>query len=722
MNEELSSKCARRAPMYTALIVAAMSVSLAAAARNRGLSDKPFLWISGVLVLTSIAAGAWAFSLKRQVRERLTMESDFRDSRQRLQLALEAAELGTWRWIAAEQRVTWDASLSRMLGLTPAPASYSWSEFIERVQVDDRASLRAELELLIQTRETRAHEFRVVRPDGAIRWLRGQGRAFYTASGELAYVTGATIDVTDRWEAQETLRRAEARYRDVVENANDIVFTVDRDGHCLSMNRAGEAIAGCNPEEPPGMNLRDLVVPGQAEMAWQQLRRVLQGEEVPAFELEVVARDGRHVIVELAVRQIVRDGSVAVQGIARDVTRRKELEAQLQQAQKMEAVGQLAAGVAHDFNNLLTVILGNCCTSEPLVEHQREVRDSLDEIQAAAMRAAALTRQLLIFSRRQIVEPRVLSLNDVVTDIRQMLTRLISEDIELEFALGEEIGAINGDAGQLQQVIVNLAVNARDAMPNGGRLTIETRSVLLDRLYVQNHREVPPGEYAMLAVSDTGLGMDEVTRARLFEPFFTTKEAGKGTGLGLSTVYGIVKQSDGYIWVYSEPGFGSAFKIYFPRIHTVGAAAAAAPAHHEAPRGNEAVLLVEDEGAVRQLIETYLTGQGYAVLSAQSGEEALRLCRQQSWTPALLITDVVMPGMSGRTLAELLRAANAGLKVLYLSGYTDDTVIRRGILPGGVHFQQKPFALHAFAERVRAVLDDDAGGGARVAAAGQDEA
>ena len=379
------------------------------------------------------------------------------------------------------------------------------------------------------------------------------------------------------------------------------------------------------------------------------------------------------------------------------------LEKQLQQAQKMEAVGHLAGGVAHDFNNLLGVILGysELLLANPAI--QGAPHNQLLEIKKAGERAANLTRQLLAFSRKQIIEPVVLDLNSLIADMSKLLRRLIGEDIELVTALAPNLGRVKADHGQVEQVIMNLAVNARDAMPHGGRLTIETANVDLDAEYARKHVTVQPGPYVLLAVSDTGVGMDEATLARIFEPFFTTKEAGKGTGLGLSTVYGIVKQSGGNIWVYSEPGRGTTFKIYLPRV-TMPVTAQRAVEKAATPGGNETLLVVEDAEAMRKMSCEFLASRGYTVLEANNGADALALAEKHPHIH-MLIADLVMPGMNGRELAQQLCARNPRLRVLYVSGYTGDAVVRMGILEGAAAFLQKPFTLHGLACKVREILD-----------------
>ncbi|MBI4483969.1 MAG: response regulator [Acidobacteria bacterium] len=384
---------------------------------------------------------------------------------------------------------------------------------------------------------------------------------------------------------------------------------------------------------------------------------------------------------------------------------RKKLEEQLRQAQKMEAIGQLTGGIAHDFNNLLTVINGYADLSLARLPEKDPAHKHLEEIRKAGHRAASLTHQLLAFSRQQILEPKVLDLNAIVVEMEKMLRRLIGEDIELACALAPDLGRVKADSGQIEQVIMNLAVNARDAMPQGGKLTIETANVELDEAYARNHVAVRPGAYVLLAVSDTGCGMDKEVQSHLFEPFFTTKEPGEGTGLGLSTVYGIVKQSGGNIWVYSEPGHGATFKIYLPAVEEVVAVASPEGARPLAMGGSETILLAEDDEPVRNLARQILEMHGYTVLEAQNGREALEICKRHEGPIHLMVTDVVMPQMSGRDLADRAAQLRPGIKLLYLSGYTGKAIVQHGVLEPGVAFLQKPFTPDALARKVREVLD-----------------
>ncbi|HLK57293.1 MAG TPA: response regulator [Chthonomonadaceae bacterium] len=384
---------------------------------------------------------------------------------------------------------------------------------------------------------------------------------------------------------------------------------------------------------------------------------------------------------------------------------RKRLENQLLQAQKLESLGRLAGGVAHDFNNLLTIILGYSELALDAEALDASTREFLQNVCYAAEKASGLTRQLLAFARKQIIEPKVLNLNDVLISLDKMMRRLIGEDVELVLLPQEDLYSVKVDPGQFEQILVNLIVNSRDAMPDGGKITVETQNIALDAEYARQHEGVRPGDYVRLTVSDNGTGMDEGVQLHIFEPFFTTKEKGRGTGLGLATVYGIVKQAGGHIWLYSEVGEGTTFKIYLPRV--AEAAEALAEITHPAPSldGTETILIAEDEPLVRDLATQTLRGHGYTVLEAMSGEEALTFAKGRETGIALLISDVVMPRMSGKQLAEQLQVANPSLRVLYASGYTENTIVHHGVLEAGIAFLSKPFTPTALLRKVREVLD-----------------
>jgi signal transduction histidine kinase/CheY-like chemotaxis protein len=467
-----------------------------------------------------------------------------------------------------------------------------------------------------------------------------------------------------------------------------------------------------------GKPMAELIIPPSLrEKHYRDLAHYLATGKGPVLEKgkEIIAMraDETEFPVELAITRIGLEGVPIFTAFIRDISERKRaekeketLENQFRQAQKMEAIGQLTGGIAHDFNNLLTVINGY---SEMLLQTLPAgdlQRDNAEQIKQAGERAAALTRQLLAFSRKQMLEPKVLDLNAVVTNIEKMLTRTIGEDITLATTLTPGLGCVKADSGQIEQVVLNMAVNARDAMPQGGKLTIETANVELDETFARKHVVVQPGRYVMLAVSDTGCGMDAETQRRIFEPFFTTKGQGKGTGLGLATVYGIVKQSGGSIWVYSEVGKGTTFKVYLPRVEEKPDTVLPGTVRAAPLKGTETILLVEDDAPLRKLTLSLLRQGGYHVLVASDREEALQLCGQYEGPIHLMLTDVVMPGISGPEAAQRLASTRPDMKVLFMSGYTDDTIVSHGILIEGVTFLQKPFTADALARKVREVLDD----------------
>ncbi len=508
----------------------------------------------------------------------------------------------------------------------------------------------------------------------------------------------------EREQAVAALRASEAQYRSMFESTPYPMWVFDLETHrVLAVNGAAIKHYGYSRDEFLALRIEDLRPPEDVPALLRHLE-TMPSEYHNAGTWRHRRKDGTLIEVETSGHGITFAGRRAEQVVINDVTERKRLEEQFRQAQKMEAVGRLAAGVAHDFNNLLTAILG---TTDLMLEDMQADdadREGLLDIRSASERAAVLTRQLLTFSRQQVVSPQVLRLNELVLELEKLLRRLLGEDVAIRVGVAPDCGAVKADPGQLEQVIVNLAVNARDAMPNGGRLTIETKNVDLDAEYPTDRVTIPAGRYVMLAVTDTGTGMDAQTKARIFEPFFTTKPVGKGTGLGLATVYGAVKQSGGYIWLYSEVGQGTSFKIYLPRIDAAEPQAAAAEAAVPLD-GSETVLVAEDEDAVRQIIEKALQARGYTVMVARGGTEALAIAGRHAGQIDLLVTDVVMPDMNGRALSERLTHVRPTIKTLYLSGYTDDAILHHGVLEEGVAFLQKPFSLGALARKVREVIE-----------------
>jgi PAS domain S-box-containing protein len=541
----------------------------------------------------------------------------------------------------------------------------------------------------------------------------------------------------ERREALAGLIQSEARNRAVLEAALDAIVTVDETGTVVEFNPAAERTFGHARADAIGKKLPELLIPEPLREGHQRsFQRHLQSGESRILgkrvEIEALRADGTVFPIELTVVRIRSHGPPTFTAYIRDLTERhlaqeaearaaaavnkestqrqraeqalKQTEEQLRQSQKMDAIGRLAGGVAHDFNNLLSVILSYGAMLVQELPPGNQMRADVEEMIRASERAAKLTRQLLAFGRQQVLAPRVVDLNETIGTLSQMLRRLINEDVELSFQLGAR-GKAYVDPGQLEQVVMNLVINARDAMPHGGKLTLETVDMELDASYAGGHLDVAPGPYVMLSVSDTGVGMDETTQARMFEPFFTTKEQGKGTGLGLSTVFGIVKQSGGSIWVYSEVGEGTTIKVYLPRANREMPAAQPAFMQATSLRGSETVLLVEDNQQVRALAGTILRKNGYDVLEAASGDDALALSERFGGTIHALLTDVVMPRMSGRTLAERLAERRGNMKVIFMSGYTDDAIVQHGVLDAGIFFIQKPLMPEPLLAKLREVLD-----------------
>ena len=508
--------------------------------------------------------------------------------------------------------------------------------------------------------------------------------------------------------AQDNLRRSELNFRSLVTNAPYGICRCDSTGKILDANPAFLQLLGhTSVDELVGQHIFGLYAENDQ---WFELADFLRSAEpFQGLTAEWKRKDATTTLVRISGRSVSSGPEVGVvfELFAEDVTERRMLEQQLRQSQKMEAVGRLAGGIAHDFNNLLMVISGY---SEFLLERlgaEPHLRGPAQEIASAAERASSLTRQLLAFSRKQMLAPRIVNLNDVATENIKMLTRMIGEDIDLVMVPGPSLWPVRADAGQIEQVIMNLAVNARDAMPSGGKLTIETSNVTLDEDYVRVHAPLPAGDYVMVAISDTGDGMDNETQSHIFEPFFTTKGT-KGTGLGLSTVYGIIKQSGGYIWVHSEVGKGTTFKIYLPRVASTGPTAAqvAAPVEYrKVEPGTETILLVEDEPNLRYLARQYLEKQGYKVIEAADGAVAMQIAVAHDKVIHLLLTDVIMPGLNGRELAQRICEIRPNVKVLYMSGYTENVIGHDGMLDAGVRLLQKPFNLRDLKSMVREVLD-----------------
>jgi two-component system, cell cycle sensor histidine kinase and response regulator CckA len=690
--------------------------------------DIPFIIISGTIgeavAVEAMRAGADDYLMKDNLvrlvpaieremhdaknrRARLQAEGQLRVTQQRLEQALASSPSVIYRLQIQGTAYTplWiSENISGILGYTVEEALDPdwWSR---QVHPDDLAGMAEDHnQLLSNGRLVRNYRFR--QKDGSYRWVRDEQRLLGDPQGRPSEIVGAWVDITNSKQAAESLSEANQTLQSLVQTSPLAIIAYDLEGNVRNWNAAAERIFGWSEAELIGR--RNPIIP---EDRWVEFSDALeitrQGGTFTNFETTRTAKDGSLIDVSLSSAPLV-DGKGNINGsvsVIADITERRQLEEQLRHSQKMEAVGRLAGGIAHDFNNLLTAIIGYSQLAIGRLRKEDSMRKELEEIERAGQRAAALTSQLLAFSRRQVLQPEVLDLNSVVSDLAKMLHRLIGEDIELDIQLDSSLGRVRADRGQVDQIIMNLVVNSRDAMPEGGKLTIETANVELDESYASEHVDARTGRYVMLAISDNGAGMDKQTRLRIFEPFFTTKEQGKGTGLGLSTVYGIVKQSGGNIGVYSEPGTGTTFKIYLPRVDDQldYKQPGGAPSSHL--EGTETILLVEDEASVRRLARIILEAKGYSVVEASGADEAHKMSEQHSGPINLMLTDVIMPGSSGRELAQGISRSRLEMKVLYMSGYTDDAIVHHGILDARTPFIQKPFTPEALLRKVRDVLD-----------------
>jgi two-component system, cell cycle sensor histidine kinase and response regulator CckA len=602
------------------------------------------------------------------------------------------------------RRIYNSLSYEKVLGYSAEELKQSFA--FQQIHPDDRETVqRAEEDARVAGSGTTV-EYRFCHKDGTWLILESTVSVIAARKGDSDKLVIVTRDITERKRAVEASLLSEAGFRSVVEGAPYGICRASLDGRFLRINPALQKMLGyATPDGLLGARLDAAVFRNPADFR-RLVELLADNGEFKDVEFEWQRKDGVPLTIRCSGRRL---GGAELNGgfeiFAEDVTDRRILERQLRMAAKMEAVGRLSGGIAHDFNNLLGVIIGYSQVLKRKLGPDSSLTEYADQVEKAGQRAVSLTRQLLAFSRQQILSPAVLDLNTLVSDMEKMLPRLIGEDIVLRIRLAPDLARVKADHGQIEQIVMNLAVNARDAMPDGGHLTVETANVELDEAYARQHAGAKPGRYVMLAVADSGIGMNAETIARIFEPFFTTKELGKGTGLGLATVYGVVKQSGGYIWVDSELGKGASFQIFLPRVDEPITATVENPPSESSLTGTETVLLVEDAEPLRKLAQSFLAEHGFQVLAAANGEEAVQLAKTCRRPIHLLLTDVVMPGMNGRALAEQLLPMQPQIRILYMSGYTDSFIAGHGVLEPGTHLLHKPFTEQALLRKVRQVLD-----------------
>ena len=706
-------------------LILSLASAVASAAVDTGISTQLW-WITeigtGALVITA-ATLFWTLRLQRLVRERTAaleaknreLERESADRHQaiealrladkRLRMAMEAAELRTWHWDVAADRFEVVGERPPEMGPTLPPPPSGLETFLTPIHRDDIAAVRAALDEGRERGNPFGARFRVVLPNGTIRWKIARGCAVKDGSGVTTSLVGVVLDVTDRLRNEQELHQSEQRYRELFENANDMIYTHDLAGNFTSINHAAERVLGYTHDDVPALNVRDVVAPEHLVVAQRMIASKVGGDvSRTEYELEVRSKTGRRVTLEVNTRLITRDGAIiGVQGIARDVTERKRLEWQLGQSQKMEAVGQLAGGIAHDFNNLLTAILGNAQLAQLGNGVTAELRECLAEIANASHRAAALTRQLLVFSRQEQIDRQPVCLANTLADFMKMLRRIIGEHIDVQLAIGSDVPAVFADSAQIEQVVLNLAVNARDAMPGGGRLAIELDQVTVTQSEVTPSSTIPAGRYARLRFTDTGCGIRADVRERIFEPFFTTKPVGEGTGLGLAVVYGIVRQHDGFIDVVSAPGEGTRFTVYLPAVDRA-VVVPPEPAAVPMSAGRETILVAEDEPALRRLTDRLLTGLGYTVIVAEDGAGALEVFEQRRDEIDLLLLDIVMPGKGGRDVYSTVRAMSSDVPIVFMTGYSAEVAPHALGSDTGCPVLYKPYDVDALSTAIRDAL------------------
>ncbi|MEW6078680.1 MAG: PAS domain S-box protein [Thermodesulfobacteriota bacterium] len=671
-------------------------------------------WVRNTPILYGKEAGPGCHGLIQDITEHRQAESLLRESRDMLNRVLDTLPQAIFWKDRDGLYLGCNLAFARAAGLDKPEQIVGKTDFDLPWPREEAEAYRRDDQAVLNNRQPRFH---IIEPlqqaDGKRLWIDTSKVPLLDDRGRPVAVLGISGDITDRKRMEEELAREKTFVEAIFNSVPGMLYLYDAKERLVRWNKKHETMSGYSAEELTDKHVLEWFAGDE-----KSLKNIIDGiqttmrEGTGEAEADLQKKDGTTIPMYFTGTRLTIDNQPYLTGIGIDITERKraeeereKLQAQLLQAQKIESVGRLAGGVAHDFNNMLNVILGHAAMALRSLPDDDPLYESLEQIQKAAARSAGLTRQLLAFARKQTVEPRVLDLNRTVAGMREMLGRLIGEDIELAWRPGPDPILVEMDPSQIDQILANLCVNARDAIKGTGIITIETGSIDIDESYCAEHADCTPGAYVLLAVSDNGSGMDPATVARLFEPFFTTKEMGKGSGLGLATIYGIVRQNRGFIDVFSRLDMGTSFRVYLPRHTDETISAAREETTTSSERGNETILLVEDESMLLNMTTTMLEFHGYKVLAAGTPAEALRLSREHNGIIHLLITDVIMPEMNGRDLALLLLSRHTGLKVLFMSGYTADVIAHHGVLDEGVHFLQKPFSINKLAEKVREVLE-----------------
>ncbi|HQU82754.1 MAG TPA: PAS domain S-box protein [Pyrinomonadaceae bacterium] len=658
------------------------------------------VYLLGFLLL---GGGGIAMFLSQKAEQKSVQK--LRNTQEQLQQVIKTTNVGLWDWDIKTGKIFYSPEWKNIIGYKDAEIGEDISEWKDRIHPDDILGVISQLKEGVHTStQSGQTEFRLKHKDGSYRWMICSASAFYEKGVPVRFF-GVNVDITDIKQTEEKLRQSERQFKTLVDEAPESIY-IQSEGKFAYINQTAVKMFGAE-------SYKDLIgtpvmerIPPEAKTRVANIIQTfnLQKRQLPLFEEVFLKIDGSSGVGEITAIPFEYGGKDGALVFVRETTQKKRLEEELLQSKKMDSIGRLAGGIAHDFNNLLTVIMSYTALASRNVVNNEKVSAYLENIKTASERAAKLTNQLLAFARKQIISPHNLSLNDEINKIYGLIARLIGEDIEIKLFLRENLWQIKADEGQIEQILINLAANARDAMPKGGKLTIETDNVFLDESYTSKHQDVTPGEFVQLSVSDNGSGMDKAIQEHIFEPFFTTKEIGKGTGLGLAMCHGIIKQNGGHIWLYSEPGQGTTFKIYLPRV-TESEKPISQNEFPKEIKGTETILLVEDEAMVRGITVETLRTFGYNIIECGSGKEAIEKAKSHKDKIHLLLTDVVMPGMSGKELSLELQKIIPELRILYVSGYTENTIVHHGILEDEVEFVPKPYNINHLATKVREVLD-----------------